>query len=284
VPRLAFINKMDRTGANPMRVVGQVREKLGADAVLMQLPIGAEDNFEGVIDLVRMKALYFDGEKGETVRTEDIPADQLEAAQTARQEMLEALSMYSDELMELLLSEEDVPEELIHTVVKDAVQGQDMTPVFLGTAFRNKGVQPLLDAVVRYLPSPLEREIKAKKHDNPEEDFLLEPDFDKPMVAMAFKIVEDPFGQLTFMRIYQGIMEKGGTYFNQRTGRKERFSRIVKMHADKREEVDSAKAGDIVAVMGVDCASGETYSSEQRFCVLENIFVADPVIKMAINP
>ena len=284
VPRLAFINKMDRTGADPLRVVGQVREKLGADAVLMQLPIGAEDNFQGVIDLIKMKAIYFDGEKGETVREEDIPADQVADAETARQEMLEALSMYSDELMELLLSEEKVSEELIHSIVKEAVQGQDMTPVFLGTAFRNKGVQPLLDAITRYLPSPLEREIKAKQYDKPEEDYPLEPVTDNPLVAMAFKIVEDPYGQLTFMRIYQGAMEKGGTYYNQRTGRKERFSRIVKMHADKREEVDEAKAGDIVAVMGVDCASGETYSDQAGRCVLENIFVADPVIKMAINP
>ena len=284
VPRLAFINKMDRTGADPLGVVEQVREKLGADAVLMQLPIGMEEHFEGVIDLVQMNALYFDGEKGEDVRKEDIPAEHVDAAQTARQKMLEALSMYSDELMELLLSEETVPDELVHAVVKAAVQGQDMTPVFLGTAFRNKGVQPLLDAILRYLPSPLDREVKAKNYEDREEDFPLEPDFDKPLVAMAFKIVQDPFGQLTFMRVYQGRMVKGGTYYNQRTRRKERFSRIVKMHADKREEIDEARAGDIVAVMGVDCASGETYASQQQYCVLENIFVADPVIKMAISP
>ena len=154
VPRLAFINKMDRTGANPRRVVEQVREKMNCDAVLMQLPIGAEEDFEGIIDLVTMKALYFDGQGGETVREENIPANRLEDANHARQQMLEAISMYSDELMELLLSEEDISEDLIHHVLKSAVRDLDFTPVYLGTAFRNKGVQPLLDAVTRYLPAP----------------------------------------------------------------------------------------------------------------------------------
>ena len=154
VPRLAFINKMDRIGANHIRVVEQVREKMGCDAVLMQWPIGKEENFEGVIDLITMKAYYFDGNNGEKIREEAIPADLLADATTARQHMLEGLSMYSDELMELLLSEETVPEELIHTIVRDAVQTQDLTPVYMGTAYRNKGVQLLLDAITRYLPSP----------------------------------------------------------------------------------------------------------------------------------
>ncbi len=284
VPRLAFINKMDRTGANPERVVAQVKEKLGADPILMQLPIGREDEFEGVVDLVRMKALYFDGSNGENVREEAIPADMQADAAAARHRMLESLSMYSDQLMELMLSEEAVPEELIHAVIKQAVQGQDCTPVFLGSAYKNKGVQPLLDAIVRYLPSPLERKVVAKAHANPDEKFPLEPDPEKPLVAMAFKIVDDPFGQLTFMRLYQGRIEKGGTYFNQRTGQKQRFSRIVKMHADKRAEIDAAEAGDIVAVMGVDAASGDTYASEHKYCTLESMFIAEPVIKMAINP
>jgi elongation factor G len=284
VPRLAFINKMDRTGANPTRVVAQVREKLGADAFLMQWPIGKEDNFEGVIDLITMKAAYFDGNNGETVRYEEIPAELKADAEAARHHMLESLSMYSDHLMELLLSEEPVPEELIHSVIKGAVQGQDCTPVFMGSAYKNKGVQPLLDAVVRYLPSPLERKVAAKAHNDPAVAFPLEPDPAKPLVAMAFKIVDDPYGQLTFMRIYQGRMVKGETYFNQRTSQKQRFSRIVKMHADKREEIDSADPGDIVAVMGVDAASGDTYAGENKYCTLENMFVPEPVIKMAISP
>ena len=284
VPRLAFINKMDRTGANHEKVVSQVREKMGCDAVLMQWPIGKEDQFEGVIDLVTMKAYYFDGSNGEKVREEAIPDELKTEAEAARHHMLESLSMYSDELMELLLSEEDVPQELIHNLVRDAVQGQDLTPVFLGSAYKNKGVQLLLDAIVRYLPSPVSRPIKAKQWDDPTKDFPLSPDPNKPFVGMAFKIVEDPFGQLTFMRIYQGKITKGDTHFNQRTSKKERCSRIVRMHADKREEVDVAEAGDIVAVMGIDCASGDTYASETKYCSLESMFVPEPVIKMAISP
>ena len=284
VPRLAFINKMDRIGANAEKVVAQVREKMGCDAVLMQWPIGKEENFEGMIDLITMTANYFDGANGEDVRTEAIPADLLDTATKARQHMLESLSMYSDELMERLLSEEAVSEELIHTLVRDAVQTQDLTPVFLGTAYRNKGVQLLLDAIVRYLPSPLDHPVKAKKYGDPTQDFPLEPDAAKPFVGMAFKLVEDAFGQLTFIRIYQGTITKGEMYFNQRTDQKQRFSRIVKMHADKRQEIDSASAGDIVAVLGVDCASGDTFASERKYCTLESMFIAEPVIKMAISP
>jgi len=284
VPRLAFINKMDRTGANPESVVRQLKDKLGCDAVLMQIPIGREDEFQGVVDLVTMKALYFDGSKGEKVREETIPESLADEAAAARMHMLEALSMYSDKLMEMLLSEEPVGEELIHDVVRHAVIEQEFTPVYLGTAYRNKGVQPLLDAVTRYLPSPLDTPVKGKDPVNQEKVIELQPDPGKPFVGMAFKIVDDEFGQLTFIRIYQGTIEKGGSYFNQRTGKKDRFSRIVKMHADKREEIDSASAGDIVAVMGIDCASGDTYSSEPKYCTLENIYVAKPVIKMSIAP
>ncbi|HVU87737.1 MAG TPA: elongation factor G [Pirellulales bacterium] len=284
VPRLAFINKMDRTGADYRRVVKQLREKLQCEAVLMQIAIGKEDKFEGVIDLITMKAVYFDGNNGEKVRREEIPAELKDEAVEARQAMLEAFSMYSDELMELLLGEQEVPEELIHKVVTEAVQEQDVTPVFMGTAYRNKGVQPLLDAIVRYLPSPLDRKVTAKAYDKPDEKFPLEPDPAKPFVGMAFKIVEDPYGQLTFTRIYQGTINKGDMHYNQRTGQKHRFSRIVRMHADKREEVDSASAGDIVAIIGIDCASGDTYASQTKYCTLESMFVPEPVIKMAITP
>ena len=268
VPRLAFVNKMDRTGANFDRVVQQLRDKLEVDAVPMQIPIGKEDKLEGVIDLVSMKAIYFDGDNGENVRKEDIPADLKEQAETQRHAMLESLTMYSDSLMEKLLSEEPVSEDEIHAVVKTAVQSQSITPVFCGSAYKNKGVQPLLDAVNRYLPSPLDRKVSAKKWDNPEETFELVPDNSKPAVAMAFKIVDDPYGQLTFMRIYQGTLTKGEGYYNQRTQQKQRFSRIVRMHSDKREEIDDAGAGDIVAVMGVDTASGDTYAAENKYCSL----------------
>jgi len=284
VPRLAFVNKMDRTGANYERVVGQLRDKLGCDAIPMQIPIGKEDKLQGVIDLVAMKAAYFDGDNGETVRMEEIPADYKEKAATARQQMLEGLSMYSDTLMEKMLSEEPISDDEIHAVVKAAVHNQSITPVFCGSAYKNKGVQLLLDAVVRYLPNPLERKVTAKNWSKPDERLDLEPDPKKPLVAMAFKIVDDPFGQLTFMRLYQGTLAKGEAYINQRTSQKQRFSRIVRMHADKREEIDTAEAGDIVAVMGVDAASGDTYSADAKYCTLENMFVPEPVIKMAITP
>ncbi|HJT33272.1 MAG TPA: elongation factor G [Pirellulales bacterium] len=284
VPRLAFINKMDRTGADYRRVVKQLHEKLDCDAVLMQLPIGKEDNFEGIIDLISMEAVYFDGNNGEKVRREPVPEPLKAEATAERHHMLETLAMYSDELMELLLAEEEPPTELVHSLIRQAVQTQELTPVFMGTAYRNKGVQSLLDAVVRYLPSPLDRNVVAKNHADATQQFPLAADPEKPFVGMAFKIVEDPYGQLTFMRIYQGTIAKGESYFNQRTSQKQRFSRIVRMHADKREEVDSAGAGDIVAVMGVDCASGDTYAATNKYCTLESMFVPEPVIKMAINP
>jgi len=283
VPRLAFINKMDRTGANPHRVVEQLREKLGADAFLMQIQIGAEDNFLGVVDLIEMVGITHAGDEGEEVVVGPIPEDLLEEAVEKRGKMLEALSMYSDEMMELLLSEEEIPKELIYKVTRAAVLG-GATPVYMGTAFKNKGVQPMLDAVIAFLPSPLDRDISGRDPKNEDERIELIPDPDADFVGMAFKIVDDPFGQLTFMRIYQGTIEKGGTYVNQRTSRKERFSRIVRMHSDKREEVDSASAGDIIAVMGIDSASGDTYGIERDACTLESMFIPDPVIKIAVSP
>jgi len=283
VPRLAFINKMDRTGADYVSVIEQIRDKLDCDAVLMQLPIGAEEGFEGVVDLITEEALFFDGADGENVRREPVPEAMVEEVAAARQHTLEALAMYSDDLMELLLGEQSVPEALVYEVIRDAVRQQELTPVFLGSAFRNKGVQPLLDAIARYLPSPLDHHLTAQPHDEADEVVELVPQADQPLVAMAFKIVDDPYGQLTYMRIYQGTIEKGGNYFNQRTGRKQRIGRIVQMHADQREEIASAAAGDIVAVMGIDAASGDTYASKPKYCLLEKIYVPEPVIKMAIN-
>lgn len=284
VPRLAFINKLDRIGADPKNVVRQLRERLRCDAVLMQLPLGRESGFEGVIDLVRRHAVYFEGAFGEVVRIGPIPDGMKTEAAQARHALLEALSMYSDEILELLLSEQEVPEDLIHRVIRLAVVNEQLTPVFLGSAYRNKGVQPLLDAVVDYLPSPCDVEVKALAPGDPPHPLRLRPEASKPAVAMAFKIVEDAFGTLTFLRVYQGRFSKGATLFNQRTGRRERFSRIVRMHADQREEVEVAEAGDIVAVLGLDCASGDTYASEYPYCSLERMFVPEPVIRVAIEP
>jgi elongation factor G len=283
IPRLAFINKMDRTGANPRRVVEQLREKLGADAFLAQIPIGAEENFRGVVDLIEMVAYTFEGDQGEKVVTSEIPADLKDEAEEARIAMLDSLSNYSDEVMELLLSEEEVSKDMIYKVMREAVLN-GATPVYMGSAYKNKGVQPLLNAVTQYLPSPLDREIYGRDPSDEEKKIELSPDPDKPFVGMAFKIVEDPFGQLTFMRIYQGTIKKGEAYTNQRSQKKERFSRIVRMHSEKREEIDEASAGDIIAVMGIDCASGDTYCSERDYATLESMFVPEPVIKIAVTP
>jgi elongation factor G len=250
----------------------------------MQLPIGVGEDFAGVIDLTAMRAIYFDGPNGERVRCEPVSAELVRAASAARRSMLESLAMYSDEMMESLLSEVEVSQELIHRVTREATQQQDATPVLLGAAYRNKGVQPLLDAIVRYLPSPLARRITARRCDGGGADVSLQPDAAKPFVGMAFKIVDDPFGQLTFLRVYQGAIQRGGLYVNQRTGRRERFSRIMRIHADKREEIDGAAAGDIVAVMGVESASGDTYAQHPDYCTLESMFVPEPVIRVAVTP
>jgi elongation factor G len=282
VPRVAFINKMDRPGADPSKVLQHLREKLNCDAALVQLPIGRESEFEGVVDLVAEKALYFDGPNGETVRVGPIPPSMVDDARQARQTLLEAAAMYSDELLELLLSEQPIPEELIHRVIRLAVLQQQLTPVFMGAAYRNKGVQPLLDGVLRYLPSPHDCPVAALAHGT-DRQIVLQPDPAAPTVAMAFKTVEDPYGALTFMRLYQGKFVKGGTYYNQRTGRKERFSRILRMNADQREEIGEAEAGDIVAVLGTDSSSGDTYASAPRYCTLERMYLPEPVMKMAIR-
>jgi len=287
VPRLALVNKMDRIGADPQRVVKQLKEKLDCDAVLMQIPIGKEANFEGVVDLIEQKAIYFDGEQGEKLRYEEIPAALADEAKKARQNLLEALAMFSDDLMELLLEEKEPGIDLIHQVIRSAVWIRALTPVFLATAYKNKGIQPLLDAIGRYLPSPLDDDNYAwkygydQKDDNAKMPLVADPAL--ATVAMAFKIVDDPYGTLTFLRVYQGTLGKGETYFNQRTGEKQRISRIFRMHADSREEIDRAMAGDIVAVVGIDCSSGDTFSSEKDFCTLESMYVPEPVIQIAIK-
>jgi len=282
VPRLAFINKMDRTGANPKNVVKALCDKLGLNAVPMQLPIGAESNFKGIIDLINMQAIYFDGEKGDTVRCEAIPADMQEESERARQGMLEAISLFSDEVMELLLEEKEVPLDLIHKTIREGVITSQICPVYVGSAYKNKGVQTLLDAVAAYLPSPLDRNVKARDNDNNAEEVAIVPDPERELVAMAFKLVEEPFGQLTYTRIYQGTLKKGEFYYNTRLRKKQRVSRILRVHSDKKEDIDSAGAGDIVAVMGVECATGDTYCAEGYNYSLESIFAPAPVIDLSI--
>ena len=282
VPRLAFINKSDRAGANPFRVVAQLREKLKHNAVLMQIPIGLEANHEGIVDLIEMKAHYFDGPNGETRRVEEIPDSVRQQAEEKRGEMLDAVSMYSDELMEAVLEDKVTP-QLVHEAVRKGTISLDLTPVFLGSAYKNKAVQPLLDAVTRYLPSPAEVVNDALDLSKGEEKVTLGSDRDAPFVALAFKLEEGRFGQLTYIRIYQGQLRKGDTIVNSRTGRDVRVGRLVRMHADEMEDIQDASAGDIVGLFGIDCASGDTFTSDKVRYSMTSMHVPDPVIHLSIK-
>ncbi len=250
VPRIAFINKMDRTGADAERVIKDIREKLALNAVPIQIPMGAGDDFTGVIDLVTMKALTFEGNDGEKIVAGDIPAEYQDAADDARNDMLEALSMFNDCMMEMLLEEQQVDESLIRRVIRSATINRDIVPVMMGSAFKNKGVQPLMDAVCGYLPSPLDRVSFARDHDNEGTEIPLSSDPDAPLVAMIFKIADESFGQLSYVRVYQGTLARSQQYRNARTGKTVRVGRIVRMHANDREEVQDAGPGDIVALAG----------------------------------
>ncbi|MEW6249945.1 MAG: elongation factor G [Planctomycetota bacterium] len=284
VPRIAFINKLDRVGADPVRVVQQIEEKLGLEAVPLQIPIGLEADHRGVVDLITMEAVYFDGEHGQHVRREPVSGELREQADRARQGMLDTLSLYDDELMEALLEEREIPAERLHTVIRRLTVSRDIVPVLMGSAFRNKGVQPLMDAVVRYLPSPLDIVYYAKDNDNDGAEVAITADPDAPAVAMAFKLVEESFGQLTFARVYQGTLRKGSVLRNTRLRKTVRIGRMVRMHANDREDVEDANAGDIVALIGVDCASGDTFCDERVNYALESIHTPEPVISLAIAP
>ncbi len=284
VPRIAFINKMDRAGADPDQVCRDLREKLGLNAVPLQIPMGFGEDFAGVIDLVTMEMVTFEGSQGEDVVRGPIPEEYQSKAGLGRDAMLDALSMFNDEMMELLMEDQDVPEDMIHQTIHEATINRDIVPVMMGTAFKNKGVQPVMDAVCRYLPSPLDRTSFARDHANEAAETPLESNPEAPLVSMAFKIVDETFGQLTYVRIYQGRIEKGSSYKNARTDQSIRVGRILRMHANDREEVDDAGPGDIVALLGVDCASGDTISDPSLDMSLESIFVADPVISLSVNP
>ncbi len=283
VPRVAFINKLDRPGANPFRVTEQLRDKLKHNAVMMQVPVGLEAQFEGIVDLVTMKAIYFDGANGEILRTEDIPAPLLDQAREKRQEMLEAVSMFSDELLEAILEEKVTP-ELVYAAVRNGTMSLKLTPVFLGSAYKNKGVQLLLDAVAHYLPDPTEIANEAVDLDEDEARVPLTPDPQKPFVALAFKLEETRFGQLTYIRIYQGSLKKGDAIVNRRTGKDVRVGRLVRMHANEMEDIIESCGGDIVALFGIDCASGDTFTSEKIKVAMTSMHVPDPVIHLTIKP
>jgi elongation factor G len=282
VPRLAFINKLDRSGANPRRVTEQLREKLAHNAVMMQIPIGVEAKHEGVVDLITMEAITFEGDQGETIIRGPIPADMQDEATVARETMLDAVSMYSDELMEAIL-EGNVTEDLIHTAVRNGTLTRELTPVFMGSAYKNKGVQLLLDAVIRYLPNPLDVENTAVDLSADEAPIVLPSDPNKPLVALAFKLEEGRYGQLTYTRVYQGTLAKGGNIENMRSGRRHKVGRLVRMHADSMEDIETACAGDIVALFGIDCASGDTFTDGTINVAMSSMHVPAPVVSIAIK-
>ncbi len=283
VPRLAFVNKLDRSGANPRRVVEGLRDKLKLNAVLMQIPIGLEANLEGLIDLVTMKALRFEGENGEHVVSEEIPENLRAEAEAAREQMLDAASLFSDELTEAVL-EEKVTEELIYDAVRKGVLSLQLCPVFLGSAYKNKGVQPLLDAVNAYLPSPEDVRNSAVDLANDEQPIALSSDPNKPLVALAFKLEDGRYGQLTYVRVYQGMLSRGQTITNSRTKKRLKVGRLVRMHANEMEEIEASAGGDIVALFGVDCASGDTFTDGSVDVAMSSMFVPDAVISLSVKP
>jgi len=284
VPRIAFVNKCDRTGANPAKVTEQLQEKLELNAHMLQMPIGLESELEGVIDLITMKAIYFDGDNGENIREEEIPADMLDEAQEKREALLEEISMFSEELMEALLEGDDVDHQLIWDAVRKGTLSLDFTPVLMGSAYKNKGVQKLLDAVELYLPGPKDVENLALDLKKEEEEFPVTNNPEDPLIALAFKLEDGRYGQLTYIRTYQGTLSKGDTVINTRTGKKVKIGRLCRMHSDEMEEIDSCGSGDIVALFGIDCASGDTFCAEGISASMTSMHIPEPVISLAIIP
>jgi len=284
VPRIAFINKCDRSGADPDRVVRQLREKLGHNAVAMQMPLGLEGKHEGIVDLIAMKAVTFDGASGEEVLYGPIPDDLREEAQARREALLDAVSVFSDELTDAILEEVQIPEALVYEAVRKGTLTRELTPVLMGSAYKNKGVQPLLDAVTRLLPCPTDVRNEGLDMDRDEAPVELKADPSAPTVALAFKLEDGQYGQLTYIRVYQGTLAKGDAVVNVRTGKKIKLGRLVRMHADQMEDIDSIPAGFIGALFGVDCASGDTFVSAGRNISMTSMYVPDPVISLAIEP
>ena len=284
VPCIAFINKCDRSGANPFRVINQLEDKLGHNAVAMQIPIGLEADLEGVVDLITMKAVYFDGANGEDVRIEDIPQNLLRESVQRRENLIDAASMFSDQLTEAVLEEQEVTQDMIITAVRTGTLTRQLTPVFMGSAYKNKGVQPLLDAVTQLLPCPSDIENEALDMDNDETPVILSGELEKPFVALAFKLEEGQYGQLTYIRVYQGSLSKGDTIVNSRNGKKIKVGRVVRMHADQMEDIATTPAGYIGALFGIDCASGDTFVDPGLNLTMTSMFVPDPVISLAIVP
>ena len=283
VPRVAFVNKCDRSGADPIRVNEQLRARLNHKTALMQLPVGLEGDLAGVVDLVTMKAVYFDGPYGEDIRIEDIPENMIERARASREDLLDTASMFSDELMEAVL-EEKVTEDLIYSAIRKGTLARELIPVFLGSAYKNIGVQLLLDGVLKFLPSPIDIKNHALDMENEDQEIEVSSDADAPLLALAFKLEVTPYGQLTYLRIYQGTIRKGDDLINSRDRKKIKVGRLARMHADKMEEITGASAGDIIALFGVDCFSGDTFTDGKLRYSFSSMFVPEPVISLSITP
>ncbi len=284
VPRIAFINKVDRSGANPDRVIQQLEEKLSLRPVLITMPIGLEDNFEGIVDLLKMKAVYFDGDNGEIVREEDIPEHLLEEAKMRRLKIVETLADFDDNIAEKFLADEDVTTEEMLPVLREQTIKLRLTPVYVGTAKQNKGIQTMLDGACEFLPSPKDIHHEALDLDNNEEKVQLYSDNDKPFVGLVFKLEDGRYGQLTYMRIYQGKIKKGDFIYNVKTKKKIKVPRLVRMHASDMHDIEEAGAGDIVAMFGVDCSSGDTFTDGNVNYSMTSIFVPEPVIEISLSP
>ena len=286
VPRLAFVNKMDRTGADFTKVVGQLKTRLGASPVPMQLPIGAEEDFEGVVDLVKMKAIYWDVEsQGLEFEYRDIPASMQGDCEEARSFMVEAAAETSEDLMNKYLEDGELSEAEILGGIRGGTVGGSIIPVFCGTAFKNKGVQAMLDAVIQLLPSPADRPPVKGVDEAEKEDSRAAVD-ESPFSALAFKIMTDPFvGSLTFFRVYSGVLNSGDTVYNPVKSRKERVGRLLQMHANQRDEIKEVRAGDIAAAVGLkDVTTGDTLCSQDKVITLERMTFPEPVIAMAVEP
>jgi elongation factor G len=288
VPRMAFVNKMDRAGADFLRVVKQVKERLGANPVPLQLPIGAEENFKGVVDLIRMKAVFWnEADMGTTYEERDIPADMLDACNEWRGHMVEAAAESSDELMEKYLEGGELSEDEIRSGLRIGTLANAIVPTLCGSAFKNKGVQAMLDAIIYYMPSPLDvPAINGHLDDADESEAERHSDDKEPFAALAFKIATDPFvGNLTFFRVYSGVLNSGDAVYNPIKGKKERIGRILQMHSNSREEIKEVRAGDIAAAVGLkDVTTGDTLCDPNAVIILERMDFPEPVISVAVEP
>lgn len=284
VPRIAFINKVDRSGSNPDRVILQLKDKLNLNPVLLTMPIGIEDQFKGVVDLLTMKAVYFDGSNGETLRYEEIPHHLVEEANTRRLSIVETLADFDDSIAEKFLGDESVSTEEMIPVIRKQTIALHLTPVFVGTAKQNKGIQLLLNGVCDYLPNPSEIKNNALDIDKNEEKVQLVNDNNKPFVGLAFKLEDGRFGQLTYMRIYQGSIKKGDFIYNSKNKKKIKVPRLVRMHANDMHDIEESSAGDIIAMFGVECSSGDTFTDGNINYSMTSMFVPNPVIELAVAP